>query len=152
MLKCPGCGRTGGPFRLRHQVQADGQMIRAWACPCGETFNATAGSERASVAQPPYTGFTIAWNDRPYAIQLKKVVKNETFWSIGPWHITVVGPPNGPGTRVVSLHAGDETPLGEWRLEPGWGPGEVTRRIKAKPPAVDLDPEFLAHIFVRLLS
>ena len=152
MLKCPGCGRAGGPFRLRHQVQADGQTLRAWVCPCGDSFHATAGAERAAEAQPPYTGFTMTWGGRPVAIALKQITKHETLWAVGAWHVVVNGPPSGPGTRVITLNAVDERPLGEWRLEPGWGSGEITRRIKAKPPTENVDPEFLAHLFVRLLT
>jgi hypothetical protein len=134
-------------------------VLRAWACPCGESFYATAGAERTSAAQPPYAGFSVVWNDRPFAIALKGIGKNETDWAIGAWAVGVAGPPSGPGTRVITMTGGttgetggDHRTIGEWRLEPGWGPAEVARRIKAHPPAVEVDAEFLAQVFVRLLS
>ncbi|MGE5672545.1 MAG: hypothetical protein ACM3XM_01485 [Mycobacterium leprae] len=152
MLKCPTCGRTGGPFRLRQQVQADGQILRAWACPCGNTFHATAEADRSPAVGLPYTGFTIDWNDRPQTVRLQRIVKNETTWSLGPWTIVVAGPPIGPGARTVFLYDDGPDSVGEWRIEPGWGAGEISRRIKASPPTIGLHPDLLARVFVRLVN
>lgn len=153
MLKCPTCGRAGGPFRLRHQVQADGQILRSWSCPCGQSFNATGGAERLAGTQAPYTGFVIEWNGRSLPVRLQQMNKHETVWSLGTWNIRVVGPPSGPGTRFVSLFpVGSEVPSTEWRLEPGWGPAEVTRRIRARTVPDGVDPELMARVIVRLLA
>lgn len=152
MLKCPECGRTGGPFRLRHQIQADGQVLRGWSCPCGQGFHAIAGAERPSGSQSPYTGFAVEWNGRTHAVNLKKIGRHDTSWTIGAWTISVSGPPDGPGTRVVTLADEKEEPLGEWRLQPGWGPGEIGRRIKGWPLPSDLPPELLARVLVRVLG
>jgi hypothetical protein len=151
VLKCPGCERAGGPFRLRHQIQADSQTIRAWGCPCGHTFYAVAGAERPTGAQGTYTGFTLEWNGRSQSVRLQRITKQESSWTMGPWLFSVAGPVSGPGTRFVTLWGTDNTPLCEWRLEPGWGPAEVMRRIKARPLPDDLDAELLARVLVRTL-
>lgn len=152
MLKCPDCGRSGGPFRLRHQIQADGQLLRGWTCPCGTTFHATAGAERPSASQAIYSGFTVEWNGKTQAVSLKQMSKHETIWAMGPWTLAVAGPPDGPGTRVVTLLAGEEESIGEWRLQPGWGPSEIGRRLKVWPLPSDLSPELLARVIVRVLG
>lgn len=152
VLKCPGCGRTGGPFRLRQQVQADSQILRGWLCPCGASFHSSAGAERAGGVHAPYVGFDMEWNGRSLPVRLQSISKHETLWTMGSWQICVVGPPSGPGTRLVTLANGDGEPAAQWRLEPGWGAGEVTRRIKGSPPPAGVDPEFLARVIVRLLS
>jgi len=151
MLKCPDCGRTGGPFRLTRQIQADGQVLRSWSCPCGLTFHAVAGTERTAVAQAPYTGFSLEWGGRAQPVRLERIGKHETIWRLGPWTISVSGPPSGPGTRVVALIDKEDEPAGEWRLDPNWGPGEVGRRLKLRPLPPGLEPDLLARIFVRLL-
>lgn len=152
MLKCPACGRPGGPFRLRHQIQVDNQIVRNWGCPCGYAFNATAGAERASSAHALYTGFTVEFNGRAHNVALKTVQQHETTWSVGAWTISVSGPSDGPGTRLVALAGNGNEPLGEWRLQPGWGPAEVGRRIKVWPLPSDLSPDLLARVLVRVLS
>jgi hypothetical protein len=153
MLKCPICGRSGGPFRLGHQIQADNQVLRSWSCPCGSLFHAAAGAERAASAQPPYTGFVAEWNGKTQPVRLQHITKHETLWGLGSLNLRVVGPPNGPGTRFVSLLGADpEDPLAEWKLEPGWGPTEVIRRTRARAVPPDLDMELLARIIVRVLA
>lgn len=152
MLKCPACGRGGGPFRLRHQVHADNQVIRSWACPCGATFHAAGGAERVAGTQPPYGGFMLEWNGRSHAVRLQQISKHDTLWSLGAWSVRVTGPPSGPGTRLVALLDQSEEPLAEWRLEPGWGPAEVTRRIRLRPAPEGVDPELVARVIVRLLT
>jgi hypothetical protein len=152
VLKCPACGRSGGPFRLRQQIQADSQIIRAWGCPCGQSFHSVAGAERIAGAQPPYAGFAAEWNGQSQAVRLQRITKHETAWTMGPWLITVAGPPSGPGTRFITLWGAGEEPLGEWRLEPGWGPAEVLRRIKVRALPTEIDPELLARVLVRTLS
>lgn len=152
MLKCPVCGRTGGPFRLRHQIQADGQTLRDWLCPCGSGFHATGGAERTASPQQTYTGFAVEWSGRTQPVRLQHMTKHESVWTMGAWTVTVAGPPGGPGTRVVTVADSGENPVGEWRLEPSWGPLEITRRLRATPLPTDLDPELLARIFVRLMN
>lgn len=152
MLKCPSCGRTGGPFRLRHQIQADSQILRSWGCPCGSSFNATAGAERPSSSPSLYAGFQIEFNGRSHIVGLKQMGKHETLWTLGPWSINVAGPGDGPGTRVITLLSAEGEPVGEWRLQPGWGPSEVGRRLKVWPLPSDLPPELLARVLVRLLG
>lgn len=150
MLKCPACGRSGGPFRLRHQIQADSQVLRSWSCPCGNVFNATGGAERVAGAQPPYSGFVAEWNGRSQPVQLQQISKHESVWAVGSWTVRVSGPPSGPGTRFVALLGAGEDPVAEWKLEPGWGPGEVSRRVKRGLPA-GLEAELLARVLVRLM-
>lgn len=152
MLKCPACGRAGGPFRLRHQIQADSQTLRSWSCPCGNVYHASAGAERAASPQAPYTGFVTEWNGRSHPVRLLHMSKHETIWSVGPWTIRVAGPPSGPGTRFVALLGNDEVPLAEWKLEPGWGPAEVSRRIKARPMPDGVEADLMARVIVRLLA
>lgn len=152
MLKCPACGRAGGPFRLRHQIQADSQILRSWACPCGTSFHATAGAERTASSQPPYSGFALEWNGRPQQVRLLQMGKHETNWQLGVWSIIVAGPPNGPGTRTVSLYGTADDPLGEWRLEPTWGPVEIGRRLRTQALPAELDPDLLARVLVRLMG
>jgi hypothetical protein len=151
MLKCPACGRSGGPFRLRHQIQADSQLLRSWSCPCGNVFHASGGAERLAGLQAPYTGFMAEWNGRSLPVRLEHINKHETLWNFGSWTIKVAGPPNGPGTRFVSLLDADEAILAEWRLEPGWGPAEVTRRLRVRPVPEGVEPELMARVIVRLL-
>ncbi len=117
MLKCPACGRSGGPFRLRHQIQADSQVLRSWSCPCGNVFNATGGAERVAGAQPPYSGFVAEWNGRSQPVQLQQISKHESVWAVGSWTVRVSGPPSGPGTRFVALLGAGEDPVAEWKLE-----------------------------------
>ena len=150
MLKCPACGRSGGPFRLRHQIQADSQVLRSWSCPCGNVFNATGGAERVAGAQPPYSGFVAEWNGRSQPVQLQQISKHESVWAVGAWTVRVSGPPSGPGTRFVALLGAGEDPVAEWKLEPGWGPGEVSRRVKRGLPD-GLEAELLARVLVRLM-
>lgn len=152
MLKCPTCGRSGGPFRLGHQIQADSQILRSWSCPCGSQFHASAGAERSASSQPPYTGFVMEWNGRTQPIRLQHIGKHETNWSVGRWVLRVAGPPSGPGTRFVSLLSEDEEPLAEWKLEPGWGPQEVLRRTKARAIPSDVDMDLLVRVIVRVLA
>ncbi|HYG57891.1 MAG TPA: hypothetical protein VD902_07475 [Symbiobacteriaceae bacterium] len=151
MLKCPACGRAGGPFRLGSQIHADSQVIRAWACPCGHTFYACGGAERAASAQPPYNGFTLEWNGRSQSVRLQHISKHESLWKLATWSIRIEGPSSGPGTRVVSLLGVTDEPEAEWRLEPGWGPAEVGRRIRLRPVPDGVDPDLLARVIVRLL-
>lgn len=152
MLKCSACNRAGGPFRLRHQIQADGQVIRSWSCPCGETFHASAGAERSAGAQI-YSGFLVEHQGRNLAVTLKRMGKHETTWTLsGTWLITVSGPTDGPGTRTVAISGFDEQVLGEWRLQPGWGPAEVARRIRAWPLPPELSPDLLSRILVRMMA
>lgn len=152
MLKCPACGRSGGPFRLRQQAVADGQLIRAWCCPCGQTFHALAGAERAPGVQGHYPGFAQEWNGRSFQVGLERISKQDVLWSLGPWTINVSGPHMGPGARQVTLwDAGDE-PVGNWRLEPGWGAAEILRRIRARALPDQLEPELLARLLYRLLN
>lgn len=152
MLKCPSCGRTGGPFRLRHQIQADNQILRNWGCPCGHMFHASAGAERAASGHSPYTGFTVDWNGRPQLVALRRMAKHETVWSVGDWSIMVMGPPDGPGTRMVSVRSASDEPVGEWKLQPGWGPSEITRRLKVWPLPPELPPDLLARVLARVLG
>lgn len=152
MLKCPACGRSGGPFRLRYQIQADNQVLRSWSCPCGHVFHATGGAERLAGLQQPYTGFVADWNGHSLPVRLLQMTKHETLWNFGPWSLKVVGPPSGPGTRFVSLLGEDEKQVAEWRLEPGWGPTEVVRRIKSRPVPEGVEPELMARVIVRLLA
>jgi hypothetical protein len=152
MLKCPACGRPGGPFRLRHQIQADSQVLRSWSCPCGHVFHATGGAERAASMQSPYTGFVAEWNGRSQPVRLQQISKHESVWAVGPWTMHITGPSNGPGARLVSLVGSGEQALGEWKFEPGWGPAEVTRRLKARTLPDGVEAELLARVIVRVLA
>lgn len=152
MLKCSTCGRAGGPFRLRHQIRADGQILRAWLCPCGSQFHSTAGAERTASAQPPYLGFTVDWHGNPTGVRLVRMSKQEVLWRLGSWTLVVTGPPNGPGTRGVTLRGEFDNVIGEWRLEPTWGPSEVGRRLRANPLPREIDPDLLARVILRLLN
>lgn len=152
MLKCPACARAGGPFRLRHQVQADSRVLRNWACPCGQIFTAVAGAERATASPTLYSGFQVEFGGKSHQVSLRHIQGQETVWDLGIWSIVVNGPPDGPGTRVVKLLNGSDEPLGEWRLQPGWGPNEVGRRIKVWPLPPELAHDLLAKVLVRVLS
>ncbi|MDF2630318.1 MAG: hypothetical protein K0R39_4149 [Symbiobacteriaceae bacterium] len=152
MLKCPTCGRSGGPFRLGQQIQADNQVLRGWSCPCGSHFHAAAGAERTVSSQAPYTGFVTEWNGKTQPVRLQSIGKHETVWSLGNWSLRVAGPPSGPGTRFVSLLDTDEETLAEWKLEPGWGPQEVLRRTKARAMPEGMDADLLARVIVRILA
>jgi DNA-directed RNA polymerase subunit RPC12/RpoP len=152
MLKCPACGRCGGPFHLRHQIQADDQVLRSWACPCGHSFHASAGAERSATIYPPYNGFTMEWNGKSFGVRLQRILRQASIWSLGRWTVTVAGPPSGPGTRVISLETAEDGVIGEWRLDPGWGIHEIARRIKAQPLPSDLEPEMLARLCSRLMN
>ncbi len=152
MLKCPSCGRSGGPFRLRHQIQADNQILRNWGCPCGEAFTAVAGSEKAGGGAVAYGGFTVDLHGRSQLVSLKQINHHETVWHIGDWSIVVIGPPDGPGTRTVIVRTRANEPLAEWKLQPGWGPAEIGRRLKAAALPPDLPHEVLAKVLVRVLG
>lgn len=152
MLKCPACERSGGPFRLRRQIQADSQVLRSWACPCGGIFHAAGGSERASNSVSLYEGFQVEHNGHAYPVRLRAMEKHETVWALGAWLISVSGPPDGPGTRLVELLDANRTPLGEWRLQPGWGPSEIGRRLKVWTLPPGLSPDLLARVLVRMLG
>lgn len=152
MLKCSTCGRAGGPFRLRHQIRADGQILRAWLCPCGHQFHTGAGAERTAAVQPPYLGFSLDWHGHPASVRLLRMSKQEVQWRLGLWTLTVNGPPSGPGTRVVTLRGELETVIGEWRLEPSWGPTEVGRRLRAVPLPREIDPDLLGRVIMRVLN
>jgi hypothetical protein len=151
VLKCPACGRSGGPFRLKLQLEADSQVLRAWSCPCGHHFHAAAGAEGAPKVQTPYMGFTVNWNGRTIPVRLGQVNKRETAWKVGPWAITITGPTSGPGTRFVSLWGSADQPMAQWRLEASWSIGEITRRLKGTPLPTDLTADLLARILVRVL-
>jgi hypothetical protein len=127
-------------------------MIRAWGCACGQAFYAVAGAERPGSVQGTYPGFTLEWSGRSQTIRLQRISKQESTWTMGPWLFSVAGAPSGPGTRFVTLWGSGDTPLCEWRLEPGWGPAEVRRRIRARPLPDELDPELLARVLIRTLS
>lgn len=152
MLRCPACGRVGGPFGLSRQAVADGQLIRAWWCPCGGVFHALAGAERTPGIHEPYTGFAVEWNGRSIRVRLEKIRRHEVSWILGPWRIRVVGPLTGPGSRQITLLAATGEPLAQWRLEPGWGAAEILRRIRGQELPGDLEPEPLARILHRLLN
>lgn len=152
MLKCPACGRAGGPFRLRHQVQADSRILRNWACPCGQVFTAIAGTERPTASPGIYSGFQVEYEGKSHHVALRQIQSQETVWDLDGWSIVVNGPPDGPGTRIVKLVYGADQPLGEWRLQPGWGPNEVGRRIRVWPLPPELAPDLLARVLVRVLS
>lgn len=155
MLKCRACGRSGGPFRFRRQAAADGQLIRAWCCPCGHTFHALAGAERTTSIQGDYTGFTVEWNGRSIVVRLKSIGKHDVLWCLSSpdgWRINVAGPLTGPGSRHVSLISPEDEPAAEWRLEPGWGAAEILRRIRVQPVPAGIEPEPMARILHRLLN
>ncbi|HEY8347834.1 MAG TPA: hypothetical protein VIL07_11305 [Symbiobacteriaceae bacterium] len=152
MLKCPACGRVGGPFRLCRQAVADGQLIRSWCCPCGMAFYALAGAERTPGIHGPYTGFSVEWNGRCIRVRLEKIGRHEVSWAMGPWRLVVAGPLTGPGSRQITLLTAAGDPLAEWRLEPGWGAAEILRRIRGQPLPGGLEPEPLARILHRLLN
>lgn len=151
MLKCPACGRSGGPFRLDRQIEADSQVLRAWSCPCGQQFHATAGAERTTAIQTPYMGFTLDWNGRTVPVRLGQINQRETAWKMGPWAITIAGPTSGPGTRFVALWGTADQPVNQWRLEASWSVGEITRRLKETTLPTDLAADLLARILVRVL-
>lgn len=152
MLKCPSCGRAGGPFRLRHQIHADNQILREWGCPCGQGFHAAAGAEKAGGGFSPYTGFSVDWNGRPQMVTLGQMNSHESTWHVGDWTIVVHGPPDGPGTRTIVVHTKPDRTVGEWKLQPGWSPAEISRRLKVWPLPPELPPDLLARVLVRVLG
>lgn len=152
MLKCAACGRAGGPFRLDQQIAADGQILRAWACPCGHTFHATGGAERSATAHSPYTGFTVEWTGRSFPVRLEQMNRRETVWKVGPWQVIVAGPPSGPGTRFVSLKGSGEEPVAQWRLEASWNATEIARRVRATTLPQELSADLVTRVLLRVLS
>jgi hypothetical protein len=151
VLKCPGCGRMGGPFRFRHQVRADGQMIRAWSCHCGHGFFATAGAEKGAGLQPTYPGFAVDFAGRLFQVNLRQILKNESLWTLGPWQFSVAGPPEGPGSRTIQMvHLSKGEPSVQWKIQPEWSVGQILRHLKATVPPPEVDLELIARVLARL--
>lgn len=152
MLKCPGCGRLGGPFRFRHHVSADGQTIRAWSCACGQRFFAAAGAEKGSAPQGNYAGFTVDYAGRLFQVSLRQIFKGESIWTLGPWQFVIEGAPDSPGRRTISLHhLGKGDLMAQWKLQPDWSVTQILRHLKsttAPPPELDL--ELTARVLERI--
>lgn len=151
MLKCPACGRSGGPFRLKDGVYADGQHLCGWRCPCGQAFHAPSGAERSAAVKASYSGFMIEWNGHVQAVSLSRVSKHDAVWTMGPWQLTVSTHAPARGARIVKLRSGTE-PAAQWHLHTGSSPSEISQRLKGKPLPGHLDPDLFVRILSRILA
>jgi hypothetical protein len=152
VLICPACQRTGGPFGLRYQLRADGQLLRIWLCPCSERFPTLAGMEALPGGASIYTGFTVQYRGRYQAVELKYVGPKEATWMMGKWVINVHHAGPGNEDRRITLWGDGDAPVGEWQLEAGLSLAELNRRMQVEPPPDDLDLALLYRAVVRMIS
>lgn len=152
MLICPACQRNGGPFGLRHQLHADGHLLRVWLCPCGERFPTLAGMETVPGGASIYTGFTVQYRGRYQAVELKYAGARETTWTMGKWVINVQQDRPKGRVRHVTLWGDAERPVGEWQLEAGLSLTELLDRITLNQPPADLDLPLLHRALHRLIG
>lgn len=152
MLICPACQRSGGPFGLRHQLRADGQLLRIWLCVCGERFPTLAGLETVPGSASIYTGFTVQFRGRYQLVQLKYVGAREATWTMGKWVINIHQGRPGDQIRRVTLWGDEEFPVGEWRLQMGLGLGDLHEQMQLDPVPLDLDLQLLHRAVSRMIS
>jgi hypothetical protein len=152
VLVCPACQRNGGPFGLRHQLRADGHLLRVWLCPCGERFPTLAGMETMPGGASIYTGFTVQYRGRYQPVELKYVSNREATWTMGKWVINIHQDHPSDRSRRVTLWGDEDLPVGEWFLEVGLSLGELLERMHLNPLPADLDLPLLHRAVFRMIG
>lgn len=152
MLVCPACQKNGGPFGLRHQLHADGHLLRVWLCPCGERFPTLAGMESVPGGASIYTGFTVQYRGRYQMVELKYAGAREMTWTLGKWVINIHQERPSDRARRVTLWGDAEQPVAEWQLEFGLGLSDLNLRMALESPPADLDLPLLQRAVLRIIG
>jgi hypothetical protein len=153
LLRCPACGRSGGPFCVGPQAWVDRHLVRSWQCHCHQQFYALAGAERSPAPQPAYTGFLVEFNGRSHPVALRRMAKLHTLWQIGPFSLAVDTHADANGCRPFAIGRLDESAhVVRGASPPKVAAVEILPLIKSGKRLTETDADLLARAVSRVLS